>query len=116
MAVRRRRPHPGLLHHSDRGSEYTSRGYRALLSRYGIEVSMRRKADCSDNALMESFFGTVKEECVYRHTFQSRAHARTVLLEFLGVFYNRTRRHSSLGYLSPIIYEQKTSEDAQSDF
>ncbi len=115
MAVRRRRPHPGLLHHSDRGSEFTSHGYRALLKSYGIEMSMSRKADCYDNALMESFFGTVKEECVYRHTFHSRAHARQVPFEYLEAFYNRTRRHSSLGYVSPFIYEQKTKEDVQTD-
>lgn len=115
MAVRRRRPHPGLLHHSDRGSEFTSHGYRALLKSYGIEVSMSRKADCYDNALMESFFGTVKEECVYRQTFHSRAQARQVLFEYLEAFYNRTRRHSSLGYVSPFIYEQKAKKDAQTD-
>ncbi len=115
MAVGRRRPHPGLLHHSDRGSEFTSHGYRALLNSYGIEVSMSRKADCYDNALMESFFGTVKEECVYRHTFQTRSEARQTIFEYLEAFYNRTRRHSSLGYVSPFIYEQKTREDGQTD-
>jgi len=107
MAVRRRRPAPGLLHHSDRGSEYTSHGYRALLKRYGVEVSMSRKANVWDNALMESFFGTVKEECVYRSTFETRSQARTTLFEYLETFYNPTRRHSSLGYLSPLNYEQR---------
>jgi len=108
MAVRRRRPDPGLLHHSDRGSEYTSSGYRALLKSYGIQVSMSRKANVWDNALMESFFGTVKEECVYRSTFATRREARTALFDSLETFYNRTRRHSSLGYLSPVIYEQRS--------
>ena len=81
MAVVRRRPHPGLLHHSDRGSQYTSQGYLALLRSYGVEVSMSNKADCYDNALMESFFGTVKEECVYRHTFRTRSQARQTIFE-----------------------------------
>jgi len=107
MAVRRRRPDAGLLHHSDRGSEYTSSGYRALLSSYGIQVSMSRRANCYDNALMESFFGTVKEACVYRSTFERRSQARTALFDYLETFYNRTRRHSSLGYLSPLIYERR---------
>ena len=115
MAVARRRPHPGLLHHSDRGSQYTSGGYLALLKRHGIEVSMSKKADCYDNALMESFFGTVKEECVYRQTFRTRSQARQVLFEYLEAFYNRQRRHSSLGYISPVTYEQRAKQDAQTD-
>jgi len=115
MAVSRRRPHPGLLHHSDRGSQYTSQGYLALLSSYGVEVSMSKKADCYDNALMESFFGTVKEECVYRHTFRTRSEARQTIFEYLEVFYNRTRRHSALGQVSPLIYEQKARKDTQTD-
>ncbi len=115
MAVVRRRPQPGLLHHSDRGSQYTSQGYRALLKSYGVEVSMSKKADCYDNALMESFFGTVKEECVYRHTFRTRSEARQTIFEYLEVFYNRTRRHSALGQVSPVIYEQKVKGGAQTD-
>ncbi len=115
MAVVRRRPQPGLLHHSDRGSQYTSQGYLALLRSYDVEVSMSKKADCYDNALMESFFGTVKEECVYRHTFRTRSEARQTIFEYLEVFYNRTRRHSALGQVSPVIYEQKAIEDAQTD-
>ena len=115
MAVVRRRPQPGLLHHSDRGSQYTSQGYRALLKSYGVEVSMSKKADCYDNALMESFFGTVKEECVYRHTFRTRSEARQTIFEYLEVFYNRTRRHSALGQVSPLIYEQKGREDTLTD-
>lgn len=108
MAVRGRRPEPGLLHHSDRGSEYTSSGYRALLGSYSIRVSMSRKANVWDNALMESFFGTVKEECVYRSTFANRREARTALFDYLETFYNPTRRHSSLGYLSPVMCEQRS--------
>ena len=106
MALERRRPGAGLLHHSDRGSQYTSQGYQALLKQHGIEISMSRKGDYYDNALMESFFGTVKEECVERQTYQTRAEARSSVFEYLEVFYNRQRRHSSLGYVSPVIYEQ----------
>jgi putative transposase len=115
MAVVRRRPQPGLLHHSDRGSHYTSQGYRALLKSYGVEVSMSKKADWYDHALMESFFGTVKEECVYRHTFQTRTEAKQTIFEYREVFYNRTRRHSALGQVSPVSYEQKAKGGAQTD-
>ena len=110
MAVERRRPGTGLLHHSDRGSQYTSSGYQTLLKQYGIEISMSGKGDCYDNALMESFFGTVKEECVEQQTYQTRAEARQSVFEYLEVFYNRQRKHSSLGYLSPAIYEQMKGE------
>ena len=76
---------------------------------------MSKKADGDDNALMESFFGTVKEECVYRHTFRTRSEARQTIFEYLEVFYHRTRRHSALGQVSPVIYEQKAKENAQTD-
>ena len=115
MAVSRRRPHPGLLHHCDRGSQDTSQGYLALLSSSGVEVSMSKKADCDENALMESFFGPVKEECVYRHTERPRSEARQTIFEDLEVFSNRTRRHWALGQVSPVIYEQKAKENAQTD-
>jgi putative transposase len=91
---------------SDRGSQYTSQGYLALLQAHGIQVSMSRKGDCYDNALMESFFGTFKEECVERQIYQTRAEARTSVFEYIEIFYNRQRKHSSLGYVSPVIYEQ----------
>lgn len=110
MALARRRPVPGLLHHSDRGSQYTSEGYQTLLKQHGIEISMSRKGDCYDNALMESFFGTLKEECVERQTFQTRAEAKQVIFEYLEVFYNRQRKHSSLGYVSPATYEKMNGE------
>src|SRR5437667_1885068 len=83
-----------------RGSQYTSQGYQDLLKQHGIEISMSRKGDCYDNALMESFFGKFKEECVEQHTFKTRAEARQVIFEHLEVFYNRQRKHSSLGYVS----------------
>jgi putative transposase len=106
MALEQRRPRAGLMHHSDRGSQYTSQGYLALLQGHGIQVSMSRKGDCYDNALMESFFGTFKEECVERQTYQTRAEARTSVFEYIEIFYNRQRKHSSLGYVSPATYEQ----------
>jgi putative transposase len=105
MALARRHPEPGLLHHSDRGSQYTAADYRELLAQYGIVMSMSGKGDCYDNALMESFFGTRKTECVDRQSFQSRSQARQAIFEYLEAFYNRQRLHSSLGYVSPVTYE-----------
>jgi len=93
-----------------RGSQYTSQGYQDLLKQHGIEISMSRKGDCYDNALMESFFGTFKEECVERHTFKTWSEARQVTFEYLEVFYNRQRKHSSLEYLSPVHYEKMKGE------
>jgi putative transposase len=107
MALLRRHPEPGLLHHSDRGSQYTCHDYQQVLAHSGIVVSMSRKGDCYDNALMESFNGTLKTECVARQSFQTRAQARQAIFEYLEVFYNRQRLHSSLGYVSPSSYEQQ---------
>lgn len=106
MALAKLRPQAGLLHHSDRGSQYTSRDYQALLQAWGIEVSMSRKGDCYDNALMESFFATLKGECTDRQRWPSHSQARQAIFEYLEVFYNRQRRHSALAYLSPVAYEQ----------
>jgi transposase InsO family protein len=106
MALARRHPQAGLLHHSDRGSEYTSLGYQALLSALGIEVSMSRTANCYDNAVMESFFDTLKSECVERTHFVSRAQASATIFEFLECFYNPVRLHSTLQYVSPLAFEQ----------
>ena len=86
MAVERRQPGAGLLHHSDRGSQYTSSGYQTLLKQHGIEISMSGKGDCYDNALMESFFGTVKEECVEQQTYQTRAEEGNLCLNTLKCF------------------------------
>jgi transposase InsO family protein len=110
MAVTGRRPGAGLVHHSDRRSQYTSQGYLALLKEAEIQVSMSQKGDCYDNALMESFFGTLKEECVERQVYQTRAEARNSVFEYIEVFYNRKRKHSSLGYVSPTFYEQRRGE------
>jgi putative transposase len=108
MALLKRRPAPGLLHHSDRGTQYTSTSYRSRLEAAGIEISMSRKGDCWDKAVVESFNGTLKRECVDRHNFTSRSQARGVVFEYLEVFYNRQRLHSSLGYLAPEIFENLT--------
>jgi len=107
MATCRRRPQAGLLHHSDRGCQYTSRGYRLLLEQSGVVVSRSRQGNGWDNAAMESFFGSLKDECVQRCTYQSHEQARRSLFEYLEVYYNRQRRHSSLGYVSPMAYQQK---------
>lgn len=106
QALARRRPKAGLLHHSDRGSQYTSQAYRAYLEQSGIQSSMSRKGNCWDNAAMESFFGTLKEECVGERMYSSHDEARLVLFNYMETYYNRVRRHSTLGYVSPCIYEQ----------
>ena len=106
MALFSRRPQAGLVHHSDRGSQYTSWGYRAILESQGIVLSMSGKGDPYDNALMESFFATLKAECVERQAFDTIQQARTCIFEYLEVFYNRQRLHSALGYRSPMAFEQ----------
>jgi putative transposase len=105
MALLSRRPGAGLVHQSDRGSQYTATGYRGLLECCGIVVSMSGKGEPYDNALMESFFGTLKAECVERHDFQTPEQARACIFEYLEVCYNRQRLHSSLGYRSPMAFE-----------
>ena len=107
MAIRRRRPPRGLIHHSDRGVQYASGSYRAILARHGITQSMSRKGDCLDNAPMESFFGSLKTELVHRTRFPTREAARRAIFEYVEAFYNRRRRHSGLGFLTPAqAYEQ----------
>jgi transposase InsO family protein len=106
MALARRCPQAGLLHHSDRGSTYTSESYQGLLEQEGMQVSMSRTADCYDNAAMESFFHSFKGECIDCQSFQTRSQARSITFDYIECFYNRTRRHSTLHYLSPLAYEQ----------
>jgi putative transposase len=106
LAMQRRLPGEGLLAHSDRGSQYASDHYQLLLAKHGIACSMSRKADCWDNAPMESFFASLKKELVHDADFATRAEARAALVEYLEVFYNNQRRHSSLGYVSPAEYER----------
>jgi putative transposase len=105
MALKRRRPGGGLLHHSDRGVQYACREYRELLREHGIECSMSRRGDCYDNAAVESFFKTLKAELVYHEHYATREQARRSIFEYLEVFYNRRRLHSSLGYVSPEQFE-----------
>ena len=109
MAMGRRHPEVGLLHHSDRGSQYTSADYQEQLAHEGMVVSMSRKGNCYDNAMMESFFGTFKAECAERQVDQTRSQARQSIFEYIETFYNRQRLHSSLGYVSPLAYEQPLS-------
>jgi putative transposase len=110
MALRARAPATGLVHHSDRGSQYASADYRAALAIAGIECSMSRKGDCWDNAVAESFFATLKTELVHDTDWITRAEARSAIFEYLEVFYNRQRRHSSIGYVSPEEFEFKYKE------
>lgn len=105
MALLRRCPEAGLLHHSDQGSTYASDDYRARLKRHGLVCSMSRRGNCHDNAVMESWFATVKSE--EGEHFHSYAHAREVLFDYIEVFYNQRRRHSTLGQISPAEYERR---------
>lgn len=106
MAISRRLPGEGLVAHSDRGSQYASEHYRGILASHGIECSMSRRANCWDNAPMESFFASLKKELTHDEDYATREEARASIFEFIEVFYNRVRRHSSLGYLSPAEYER----------
>jgi putative transposase len=112
MALARRRPPQGLLHHSDRGSQYASSAYQRRLAHAGIVCSMSRRGDCWDNAVAESFFATLKVELVHAATWETRAAARVALFDYLEVFYNGQRRHSALGYLSPRAFEQRREQEA----
>jgi putative transposase len=105
MAVESRRPPAGLIFHSDRGSQYTARDFTAQLAGHAIRQSLSRPRQCWDNAVAESWFATLKDELIYRRTWPTRAAARHAIFEFIEVFYNRQRLHSSLGYLSPTEYE-----------
>jgi putative transposase len=105
MAIRRRRPASGLLHHSDRGCQYTSAEYRDALAELGVTVSMSRKGNCWDNAVAESFFATLKTELVYGRRWPARLELRAAVFEYIEVFYNRRRLHSSVGYKSPAEVE-----------
>jgi len=112
MALGRRRPPSGLLHHSDRGSQYASGGYQRVLAQHGIVCSMSRRGNCWDNAVAESFFATLKVELVHDAAWLTRAAARRDLFEYLEPFYNGRRRHSALGYLSPRAFELRRQHEA----
>lgn len=103
MAVQSRKPAPGLIHHTDRGSQYASGDYQEALRRMGMVPSMSRKGNCWDNAVAESFFSTLKNELTC--AFKTKSEARRAIFEYIEVFYNRKRRHSSIGYLTPLEFE-----------
>lgn len=109
MALANRAPTAGLLHHSDRSSQYAATSYQQLLTGYGLVSSMSCKGNCWDNACVESFFGTLKRELVYPRHYATRAEARQEIFEYIEVFYNRQRRHSTLGYHSPAEFEARTA-------
>ena len=105
MALLHRQPDGDLIHHSDRGVQYASDDYQQLLTDYGITVSMSGRGDCYDNAMMESFWATLKTELIHQAHYAARQQARQSIFEYIEVFYNRQRLHSSLGYLSPEMFE-----------
>jgi putative transposase len=112
IALRQRQPTQGMIHHSDRGIQYASTDYGELLKANRIECSMSRLGDCWDNAVAESFFATLKKELVGDSKWETRAEARAALFEFIEVWYNRQRRHSSIEYLSPAEYEKELLRQA----
>ena len=107
MAIKRRCPAAGLLHHSDQGCTYASEDYQRWLTTYGITCSMSRRGNCYDNAVIESWFSTVKSEEAER--FESYAHAKEILFDYIEVFYNQRRRHSTLGQISPAEFERRAA-------
>ena len=109
MALANRAPKAGLLHHSDRGSQYAATSYQRLLEVHGLHPSMSRKGNCWDNACVERFFGTLKRELVYHRHYATRDEAMQDIFEYIEVFYNRQRRHSTLGYDSPAEYEARAA-------
>lgn len=106
-AIAAKRPSKGLLHHSDRGSQYCSSEYRQLLIREGLQVSMSGSGNCFDNAPMESFWGTIKQELIYHRHYHSRQEAIAEITEYIEMFYNRQRIQAKLGYMAPAVYAQK---------
>ena len=106
-AVSTKRPPPGLLHHSDRGSQYCSHDYRKMLKQFGMMASMSRKGDCWDNAPMESFWGILKNELVHHRKYFTREQAKREITEYIEIFYNRMRKQKRLGYLSPAAFTKK---------
>jgi len=112
MAIDARRPPPGVIHHSDRGVQYACDAYRTVLTQHGFQASMSRKGDCWDNAVAESFFATLEWELLMQNDFETRNEARHAIFEYIERWYNPTRRHSTLGYMSPAQYEAQLAEAA----
>ena len=108
MALNSRNPEADMIHHSDRGAQYTSDDFRDKLDHHGIQCSMSARGNCYDNAVVESFFGLLKRECVNRVRFRTRDEARAVIFEYIECFYNRKRRHGYLGHISPEEFENRT--------
>lgn len=104
-AVQQKRPESGLIHHSDRGSQYCAHDYQKLLKQFSMVSSMSRKGNCYDNAPMESFWGSLKNELVHHQRYATRDEAKASIQEYIEIFYNRQRRHSRLGYISPAAFE-----------
>ena len=109
MALTTRRPKPGLIHHTDRGVQYTSNVYGELLTAHEVQQSVGNPGTCWDNSVAESFFATLKTELIYRHVWPTRRHAELAIFEFIAGWYNEHRRHSTLGYSSPTEVERRTS-------
>ena len=108
-AVQLKRPPAGLIHHSDRGSQYCAHDYRALVAQFGLRASMSRKGNCYGNAPMESFWGSLRNGLVHHRRFATRAGAKAAIQEYIEIFYNRQRRHSRLGNLPPAVFAQRFS-------
>jgi len=109
MAITLRRPPKGCIHHSDRGAQYCSNDYQRLLKKYGFKVSMSGKGNCYDNAVVETFFKTLKAEMIWRSVWHTRKQAHIALFKYINGFYNPKRRHSTLGGLSPVAFERKAA-------
>jgi transposase InsO family protein len=107
QAMAAKRPAAGLIHHSDRGSQYCAHEYQQLLQQFGMRASMSRRGNCYDNAPMESFWGTLKNELIHHRRYETRAQAMGEITEYIEIFYNRQRRHSRLGNLSPAAFTQQ---------
>lgn len=113
QAITHRRPERGLVHHSDRGSQYTSKDFRELLIKHSIIASQSGTGNCYDNAVIESFFHTLKTEHIYFEQYESREQAERSIFEYVEVFYNRQRRHSTLEYMSPAAFEKQWQQEAR---
>jgi len=109
MAIALRRPPKGCIHHSDRGSQYCSHDYQKILRQHGFKVSMSGKGNCYDNAAMETFFKTIKAELIWRQSWQTRRDVEVAIFEYINGFYNPRRRHSALGWKSPLAFERKAA-------
>ena len=113
QAITHRRPGEGLVHHFDRGSQYTSKDFRELLIKHSIVASQSGTGNCYDNAVIESFFHTLKTEHIYFEQYESREQAERSIFEYVEVFYNRQRRHSTLEYMSPAAFEKQWQQEAR---